>query len=311
MKELSIIIVNWNTADLTVDCLRSLYSNCDNSLIDVWLVDNNSSDDSVARIKAEFGDKVHLIENKENLGFAKANNQALRLVKTPYVALLNSDTIVEKNAFENMIEYLKNNSDVGAIGPQLPMPNGTLKILSCGYLPSIRSVVNHSYGLLRFPILNRFIKRGLFLPYYNFKEPLDVEWLSGACIVTKKEVLETAGLLPEDYFMYAEDMQWCENILKAGWKVQYFPHSVIWHLMGASNKEKKVSTNWLINLRLYYNTRTDKKVNKVLFSFILFSGYFIRYVSTKGIALILKKEWAKVKSVQFKAYMNASLKHLD
>ena len=126
MKELSIIIVNWKTPDLTVQCLESLFSNINKELVDVWVVDNDSQDESVSIIRDKFRDVI-LIENKKNVGFAKANNQVLRTIETPYAMLLNSDTIVEGNSIEIMLNYLKENPQVGAVGPNLPMPDGSLR----------------------------------------------------------------------------------------------------------------------------------------------------------------------------------------
>ncbi|MDQ0482433.1 glycosyltransferase family 2 protein [Guptibacillus hwajinpoensis] len=310
MKELSIIIVNWNTADLTINCLYSVFENVDETKVDVWLVDNNSSDDSVERIKKEFS-QVLLIENEVNVGFAKANNQVLRKVKTPFIMLLNSDTIVDGKAIDTLVNYLKENKEVGAVGPHLPMPNGNLKTLSCGYLPSIKTAVNYSFGLTRIPMLYRFFQKAIFLPMRKYNAPLDIEWLSGACIAVRKEVVDDVGFLPEDYFMYAEDMQWCENILKNGWKLKFIPNAIIWHLMGASSKgQNKVSTTWLKNLRSYYFKRSSNRAKSYIFSYILYSGFLLRY-STLLLLRMTGNRWAKYKCNDFKIYMKASIDTIE
>jgi N-acetylglucosaminyl-diphospho-decaprenol L-rhamnosyltransferase len=310
MKELSIIIVNWNTADLTLQCLNSVYTSVDSSNVEVWVVDNASSDNSVLKIKQEYP-MVKVIENTENVGFAKANNQVLKNVNTTYVMLLNSDTIVEKDAINNMVEYLKLNPEVGAVGPHLPSPNGNLKTLSCGFLPTIQTGMNHFWGLTRIPLLNKLFNKGVFLPDKNYTKPFEVEWLSGACITLRKEVIQTAGVLPEDYFMYAEDLQWCEKILEANWKIHFYPNSIVWHLIGGSAKHKKgISTKWLINLRAYHLKRTESKLKSNIFSIVIYFGFLLRTVLCSILSLLGNK-WAEDKKTDFNAFMKASIKRIE
>ncbi len=229
MKELSIVIVNWNTRDILLNCLASVYETVGSTLgdgLEVWVVDNGSTDGSAAAVKERFS-RVRLIENTTNLGFARANNQALRRAGGRYVVLLNSDTVVTHGAFEEMMGFMDRTPGAAVCGPQLLNEDGTRQ----------NSIANAP--TLATELLNKSLLRRLSPGRYPGKEldikgPIEVESVIGACMVVRKEAMDRVGLLDEDYFFFLEETDWCERMRKDGWKVFHLPDARVYHLQGAS-----------------------------------------------------------------------------
>lgn len=222
----SIIIVNWNTKELLINCLNSVYGTVKTLAFEVWVVDNGSTDGSVEAIKTLFPD-VSLIENKKNLGFAKANNQALRQMNGRYAVLLNSDAILTDRAVETIIRFMDENNKIGICGGQLFNADGS-KQNSIANIPTIAT-----------ELLNKSLLRRLFPEKYpgkenNFKEPVEVESVIGACMVVRKDAMDDVGLMDEDYFFFFEETDWCMRMRSKGWKIFHHPNAKIYHLQGQS-----------------------------------------------------------------------------
>jgi GT2 family glycosyltransferase len=224
--KLSVIIVNYNTKTLLRQCLKSVISH-QSSVIsyELIVVDNSSTDGSVAMVEKEFP-SVKLIKNKENLGFAKANNQAIRFAQGRNILLLNSDTVVYKGALDSMVEFLDNHPEVGVVGPKLLNEDKTAQP-SAGRFPSLPVVIvmlfkEHFGG-------SRFVRA-------SYDKIREVDWVMGAAMMVKKEILKKTGLLDENIFMYMEEVEWCYRIKKAGFKVYFYPQAKITHLGGASSR---------------------------------------------------------------------------
>lgn len=227
---LSVIVVSWNTKSLLQQCLKSLIENTkDNAFnLEIIVVDNGSEDKSSEMVKSEFS-KVKLIQNKENLGFSKANNLGIRQATGKYVMLLNSDTIIKDNALIALADFLEQNEQVGIVGPRLLNNDGSFQA-NCG----------------RFPLLPvAFVM--LFKEHYggsNFvrcspEDSQKVDWLMGAAFMARKEVFDTIGGLDENIFMYMEEVEWFFRAKKAGF-VSYFLKDVqIIHLGRGSSKSGK------------------------------------------------------------------------
>jgi GT2 family glycosyltransferase len=191
------------------------------------VVDNASSDDSVAMVQDEFP-ATCLLPLKENIGFSRGNNVALREATGNYLMLLNSDTEVLPGAIELMCAYLDEHPDVGAIGPQLLNPDHTVQ-LSCRTFPSYRTALFHRKSLITrlFP-QNRFSAQYL-MTKTGHADTMEVDWVIGACLMTRREVVQQVGLLDEEFFMYAEDVDWCYRMRQAGWKIMYLPVAKVLH----------------------------------------------------------------------------------
>ena len=241
---LSIVIVNWNTCKITCDCLRSVYEQTKSISFEVIVIDNASSDDSVAVIKKEFP-QVLLIANSENLGFAAANNQGMEIAKGKYVLLLNSDTVVLDHAIEKTIAFADQNPQAGVIGCRILNPDMSLQ-RSCFMFPSL---LNMFIGAL---YLNKFFPKSKFfgrerMTYWAHDTMREVETVMGAFMLVRKEAIDQVGIMDDSFFMYAEEADWCYRFKKTGWQVLFTPDTKIVHLGGQSSN--RVYTKMILQLR--------------------------------------------------------------
>jgi GT2 family glycosyltransferase len=202
--KLSIIIVNYNVEYFLEQCLHSVYSACEGIESEVFVVDNNSVDGSINMIKEKFPQLV-LIENKDNRGFSKANNQAISIAKGEYVLLLNPDTVVEKDTFSKVIEYMDFNKEAGGLGVKMIDGKGHFLPESKRGLPTPEVAFYKVFGLSKlFPKSRKFGK--YHLSYLDNDEIHEVEILAGAFMLIRKSVLDKIGYLDENFFMYGEDI---------------------------------------------------------------------------------------------------------
>ncbi len=258
--DLTVSIVNYNTRDLLKDCLNSAYENIKGVKFEVILVDNNSTDDSVKMIKEEFP-WVTLIENGGNVGFAKANNQALNRGKGRFFLLLNSDTVLLPNSVNKMVNFMDRHSKVGAVGCGLVFPDGTPQPYIGKFLnlPSALWTVFLSFfnvkALVRSPKWKKWLARyfgsivgktiNLYLSYYleDGKTVQEVDRVSGACMLVRGETIKDVGLLDENFFMYAEDTDWCFRMRQRSWKIYVLPEVKVVHYVGQSPGETFTRTS--------------------------------------------------------------------
>ncbi|MNN23643.1 N-acetylglucosaminyl-diphospho-decaprenol L-rhamnosyltransferase [compost metagenome] len=234
--DLSVLIVNYNTCRLTMDCLRSVVDSTTTYSYEIIVVDNASSDDSVETIAAEFPD-VHLIANQENTGFARANNQAMAVARGRYVLLLNSDTIVQGDTFQTMISYMDEHKELGAAGCKVILPDGSLDKACRRGFPTPSASFYYAFGLSKlFPNHPRFNQYQL--GYLDPNETYPIDCLVGAFMMVRQETIQQVGGLDETFFMYGEDVDWCYRIKQAGYGIHYHPATYIVHYKGASSRRK-------------------------------------------------------------------------
>ncbi|MHC4197989.1 MAG: glycosyltransferase family 2 protein [Planctomycetota bacterium] len=225
-KELSIVIVNWNTRDLLRDCLESLYRTTKDVSFCVYLVDNGSVDDSVPMVERQFPEVI-LIKNRDNLGFTRANNQALHKVRTPYVFLLNTDTVLLDGTVGGMVAFLRENPDVGVVAPQFLNRDGS-KQNTFDNFPSLSTELFNK-GLLRVFFPGRYPGKRA-----DYDKPLEVESVLFAGAMLRQEPFRRIGFMDEGYFAYLEDTDTCFRLKKAGWRCFYLPHLKMYHYGGGS-----------------------------------------------------------------------------
>jgi GT2 family glycosyltransferase len=226
--DLSIVIVSWNVCELLRQCLHSIEDNINPGVkYEVSIVDNHSSDDSVTMIKTEFP-KACLTCNADNLGFAKAANQGIKLSRGNYVLLLNPDVRLYEGAVDNMLSFLQVNPGVGMVGPSMQGYDAITRHDFFNHISLGDSILGSSILGIFPPLLKRRE------PPLAFDKPVAVESLIGACLLVRREVIQQVGLLDEDYFMYVEDADWCYRIRKAGWLIYYLPSVAIYHQGGQS-----------------------------------------------------------------------------
>lgn len=236
--ELSIIILNYNTRELTLNCLASLAKLNKEADFEIILCDNGSTDGSVEAIKNRFP-KVTIVENNANLGFAKGNNAARKVAKGKYILFLNTDTIVYKNVLRKTIDYLEEHKDVGAVSCKLVLFDGSLDKDVRRSFPTPWVSLTH----LAIPMDKLFPKSRLFARYwYGYISPdvtHEVDVLQGAYFLAPKKVLDSVGWFDEAYFLDGEDIDLCWKIHKKGYKLVYYPEVSILHLKGATKGKNK------------------------------------------------------------------------
>lgn len=233
--DLSIVIVNWNTRELLAKCLRSIYQNAEGLAFEILVVDNASADDSVGMVREQFP-RVRLIENEENLGFAHANNQAIRRASGRYVLFLNSDTEVVPEATSRMVYYLDSEPKAGIASVCLIFPNGRPQFCH-GSFPSLYSEFRSLFGMHRWDLSC----------WGELDGPYEVDWVSGACLMARQSMLNEIGLIDEEFFMFGEEVDLCYRARQAGWRVILVPSQPIIHVRAGSTGKTSGRL-----LRLYY-----------------------------------------------------------
>ncbi|MFT6814428.1 MAG: GT2 family glycosyltransferase [Sphingobacteriales bacterium] len=237
--KLSVIIVNYNVKFFLEQTLRSVRKAVRNIDAEVWVVDNNSVDGSLAMLEDKFPE-VKLIANKDNTGFSKANNQAIRESKGEYVLLLNPDTVVQEDTFEKCIQFMDSHEDAGALGVKMLDGKGKFLPESKRGLPTPSVAFYKIFGLSKlFPKSKTFGQ--YHLKYLPMNEVNVVDVLSGAFMFMRKACLDKCGLLDEQFFMYGEDIDLSYRITKSGYKNYYFPETQIIHYKGESTKKSSVN----------------------------------------------------------------------
>ncbi len=255
--DLSIVIVNWNTKDLLRDCLASLPQACLDLAWEVFVVDNQSADDSVAMITAEFP-HVRLIESGANCGFSKGNNLALRQADATYVLLLNPDTVCPPHSLTRLVKFASGKQQVGAVGPRLTTASGDPTI-TYGFFPRTSF---HWLGFadpLRWLPLGALKNRVVYIPQRTETSQV-VEYIAGACFLIPKESLTQVGLLDEAFFMYFEETDWCFRAKNLGLDIWYCAEAEVVHLEGQA--AGTVSQFSIVQLQKSYRIYADKHFSR-------------------------------------------------
>ena len=225
---LSVTICSWNTQDDLRACLRSLEGLKE---IETLVCDNNSEDRSPTMVAEEFP-WVRLLAQSTNLGFTGGQNLMIEARGAPHVLLLNSDTVVHPGALDSLLAYLDANPEVGILGPKLLNPDGSLQ-LSCRRFPNPLAALFRNTPLGRLFPNNRFTREYL-MKDFEHDRPREVDWVSGAALLARGELIDRIGGLDPEFFMFCEDVDWCWRTWKAGYKVVYLPSSTITHAIGRS-----------------------------------------------------------------------------
>jgi hypothetical protein len=280
--DISVIIVNYNTSDMLIECLDSIFASVaveegKPSLdVEVWVVDNGSTDGSVAAVKKKYP-KVNLIENKGNVGFARANNQALIRGAGRYAVLLNSDTIVPKGQLDKLVAFMDDNPKVGIVGPQLLNEDGSKQ----------NSIANAPTLLTE--LFNKSLLRRLFPDQFPGKEhdisaPIEVDSVVGACMVVRNKATKKAGIFDDGFFFFFEETDLCMRMRFEGWKVMFHPDVNIYHLQGATAKQVNTRARveyWLS--RYGYFKRHASKLDQIL----LLLGLIVKLIFNVAGALVV------------------------
>lgn len=251
--KLSIIIVNYNVKFFLEQCLHSILASQVHFAYEIFIVDNNSTDKSIEYLQPRFQQKfIHFIANRDNLGFAKANNQAIKQASGEFILLLNPDTVLGETALSNVIHFLDQHPKSGAVGVKMINGNGKFLAESKRGFPSPWASFCKIFGLASiFPKSRLFGKYNLL--YLNNNEIHQVPILAGAFMMLRRKAIDQSGLLDENFFMYGEDIDLSYRILKSGYLNYYLPETIL-HYKGEStdkNDEKYISAFYEA-MRIFY-----------------------------------------------------------
>ena len=285
--KLSIVIVNYNVVYFLEQCLLSVYQAVTGIDAEVFVVDNNSVDGSVEMLQEKFP-QVKLIANKENLGFSKANNQAIEQATGEYILLLNPDTVVEADTFSKIISFMDETEDAGGLGVKMVNGRGDFLPESKRGLPVPSVAFYKIFGLAKlFKKSQRFGK--YHLTYLDANEIHSVEVLSGAFMLLRKSVLDKIGLLDEDYFMYGEDIDLSYRITQSGYKNYYFPQTRIIHYKGESTRKSSINYVFVFYraMQIFAKKHFSKK-NATLFNLLINTAIWFRASLSIAKRLFLK-----------------------
>jgi N-acetylglucosaminyl-diphospho-decaprenol L-rhamnosyltransferase len=282
--DVSVVIVNWNAGDFLPACLASLAASMGELAWEAIIVDNASTDNSLATIRALPG-PITLIANSENRGFAAANNQALAIAQGRYALLLNGDTVVRDGTVTALVRYADTHQAVGIVGAQLFMPDGSLQRWAKGARLSLATAVNHYLfltDLLQWP--------GLTDPTRT-DTPREVGWVSGCCLLVRRTLLDQIGALDESFFIYAEDMELCHRAWQHGWRVVHHPGLSITHYHGQSMKQQKQARVSALPLTMIdrFFSMIAPRWQLLPFRFVTFLGLFIRFL-LRGLRYLSRRD---------------------
>jgi len=301
MPKLAAVIVSWNAKDYLRECLRALFDGTRNCTLEVYVVDNGSSDGTAAMVRESFPE-VRLTPGERNVGFAAANNIALAGIlkdkSTDFVLLINADVEAGEGTIEGLVEELERSPEAGAAAPALILPTGSFQAGAAGFLPGLASGLNYFLFFGRFSPFGSgslFINQALFA---RRKENVRVEWLSGACLLLKRKAIEAAGLLDERYFFCLEDIDLGKRLGEKGFDLLYVPRLKVLHHHGISYKTilREINTEWL-RLLFAYVRREKGRGAAAGFRAAAALGFFLRLLgrSVLAIAGTSPERWRRLK----------------
>lgn len=295
----SVIIVNWNTRDLLLQCLRSIYDNPADAGCDVTVVDNASSDGSVDAVKSRFP-QVRVIANDRNLGFAAANNIALPLANGRLILLLNPDTIVSPGMIDTLADFVRSHPDVGIAGPLLVGSNGTPQVSSFGLFPSPLEAAVHALRIWRIVPKSDLARRFLIVPDGS-NDWVYTQHLLGACLMVRRELLDEIGGFDDGFFLFLEETDLCYRAGMAGWRLAYLTNVRLVHL-GEQSMQSILHKTGGLYIRSY--NRFCKKHGMPFFHLVAVNFFLILGVLTEAAIGVLKhrsarRAWSSLKSLWY------------
>lgn len=298
---LSIIIVSYNTKDITLECIKSIVENTTGISYEIILIDNNSSDHTVetvqnSTLRLSSGREFKIIENKKNVGFSKANNQGIKQAKGRYILFLNSDTVVYKETLEGMLKFMDEHPRAGAATCFVELPNGELDESAHRGFPTPWNAIAH-FSRLSTLFPKTSLLNGYSLSHLDLTKTHEIDACAGAFMIVRRDAGEEVGWWDEDYFWYGEDLDFCYRLKEKHWKVYFVPEFEILHYKGVSGGIKKISkhlSNATLDtqrkaiddrfnaMRLFYNKHYTGKYPKLLTSLVL-GGINAKWYLTKAI----------------------------
>jgi len=258
----SIIIINYQTPEITRNCLNSIFAFCDIKDFEIILIDNASQDNSLDILKKEFGERIKIIENQENKGFAKANNQGAKIAQGKYLFFLNSDTLLKENILVSLLNILENDKLIGILTPRLLNKDGAQQ--------------EKAYG--KYPKIIDLIFEKIWPPKKNpeGEDLFEVDWLSGAALIIRKDLFENIGAWNENFFMYFEDIDLARRVKKQKYKIMVAPFIKLTHLSGQSLKQNSQRRAYYYASQNYYFKKQHGLLSLLILKIIRFPYKLVR-----------------------------------
>jgi GT2 family glycosyltransferase len=260
---LDIIIVNYESSEFLDRCLRSVYDSSNGIPINVFVQDN-SPNNGIDSVGVTFP-QINLKKNRYNMGFARAANRALARGSAPYILLLNPDTMVSDGFFESVLRYIEDNEDTGIVGPKILNLDGTVQGSARSFPTPLTALFGRASLLTKLFPNNRISSTNILTSKSDGRTPMEVDWVSGACILLRRQALNDVGYLDERFFIYWEDTDWCRRMWQKGWKVVYFPQTSVLHHVGGSTRKKPIRSIFEFHKSVY---RLFTKYNKPSLRFL-------------------------------------------
>jgi GT2 family glycosyltransferase len=282
--DLSVVIVNWNTRDILHDALASVQKHLGAIPHETIVVDNASADGSADMVASAFP-SIRLIRNAENVGFARANNQAMKGARGKWFLLLNSDILLTDDSVAGVVDRVRADPTIGIAHCRLVMGDGRFQYTTYRF-PGIGLALLEDFGLYK--LLSPARRAATLLGgYWDQTYERDVDWVAGAFMLLPREVFEQTGGFSEAYFMYGEDMEWCYRIRDAGWRIRYFPQATIVHLDHQSSAirwgDRRIAICLQRQLEIY--ARRQGRVQGFLFHLVKTAGagFRVGYFSLRSL----------------------------
>jgi hypothetical protein len=233
---MDVIIVNYKSTRQLLRCLESFAAETTRTPVKVIVYDNTAHD-GIGFVEKKFPE-VTIRHDGRNLGFAGAANKALAESDAPYITLLNPDTIVLRGFFKTMLSYMEKNGDVGIAGPGILNGDGSIQGSARSFPNALTGLFGRGSMLTKLYPKNRISRANILIDRSNGGSPIEVDWVSGACMVVRREAIDQVGPLDERFFLYWEDADWCRRMHQKGWKVIYFPEPRVVHYVGGSSSSR-------------------------------------------------------------------------
>ena len=277
MEQIDTIIVNYNSTEPLSWCLKSLLEDSYSDLFRVQVHDNDSKIGDVDRLKTVFP-QISLIKNKRNLGFAKAVNNGLQQGYAPYILILNPDTLIQPKQIMVAVEYMERHPEVGILGPMISDFDGTIQGSARSFPTLLTALFGRKSLLSKIFPNNPITRENILTMHSDGRTPMEVDWVSGACMLVRRKAVDQVGLLDDRFFMYWEDADWCKRMWQKGWKVVYFPKSSMMHIVGVSSETNVFRSVFAFHKSIYYLFRKHAESPYSLLRPLVFWGIVYRFL---------------------------------
>lgn len=287
--KLSIVIVNHNTGHLLEKCLLAIKESVLRNKYEAIVIDNASTDSSQTSVEEKYP-FVTLIQNEHNLGYARAYNQGTKLAKGRYILHLNPDTQPQPNSIEAMVFFMDAHPEAGIVGAKVVKPDGRLDLPCKRGFPTPLNSLFQAIGLTRL-----FPRSKVFAHYYlghlDPDQTHEIDAVSGAVLMIRRETIDEVGMLDERFFIYGEDLDWCYRVKEKGWKVYYYPRAAVVHYHGASSEKQSFRMIGLFHksMMLYYQKHFAPK-RFALVNWLVYGGIGLRYIKCMLVNVFKKQK---------------------